>query len=449
MRIVTFKRGIHPNDKKQSTSSEAIQTLPLKPGSEFVFPMVQHLGAPCDPIVEVGEKVLLGQKIGESKAFVSSPVHTSVSGIVKEIRQTLTPTGITCKAVVVEYDGINEEHPTVGVIKDPDKMTREEMLAVVREAGIVGLGGAGFPTHIKLNPPPDKKIDTIIVNAAECEPYLTTDHRVLLEESEKIVRGAQIIQKIVPGAKCIIAIETNKMNAIKKMEALCAGIPDIEVVGLVPKYPQGAEKQLINACTGREVPSGGLPADIGCIVDNVDTVIAIQRAFDRGRPIMRKIVTVSGDAAVKPGNYKARLGMSYRELLEFAGGMKFEPYKMISGGPMMGVAMFSLDVPIIKTSSAILLFSKDEGLMPPEKNCFRCAKCVEHCPIGLMPLDLNYYVLSGDIDAFEKHNGLDCIECGSCSYVCPAKRHLAQSIRFARRERMAEKAAARAAKAAK
>ncbi len=439
MRILTFKGGIHPPDGKSATDDKAIVNILPIAGHEMVYPMVQHLGAPCEPIVKAGDSVLLGQRIGESSAFVSSPIHSSVSGTVKEIRKVLTPTGVTCNAVVIENDGNLTESPEIKINDRYKELSKEEILEKIKWAGIVGLGGAGFPTHIKLNPPPDKKIEYIIVNAAECEPYLTTDHRVLLEETERIVIGLQIMLSLHKGAKGIIAIETNKPDALKKLDEFTKNIPEIEVVGLVPKYPQGAEKQLIYACTNREVPSGKLPADVGCIVNNVDTVIAVHRAIVRGRPLMRKVVTLTGGAIKNPGNYKVRLGMSLRDLIEEAGGFNENPRKIICGGPMMGVANFDLDVPMVKTSSAFIFYTEKEAELPPEQNCIRCGRCVEHCPIGLMPLDLNYYVLSGDMDTFKKYNGLDCIECGSCSYVCPANRHLAQSIRATRRELMSKR----------
>ncbi len=439
MEVLTFKKGIHPHDEKEHSKDEPIEIIHPRQGTVMVTPMLQHIGAPCEPIVAVGERVLLGQKIGDSKAFMSSPVHSSVSGIVKEIKPTLTPTGISCTGIYIENDGVYEEINSMGDNKNWESFDRERILALIREAGIVGLGGAGFPAHIKLNPPPEKRIDTVILNAAECEPYLTTDYRVLLEESDKLVTGLSIILKLFPGAKGIIGIETNKPDAIEKISKICEGYPNIKVNALKPKYPQGAEKQLIYSCTRREVPSGGLPADIGCIVHNVDTVIAIHRAIVRGRPLMRKIVTVTGGAVNHPGNFKVRLGMPYRELIELTGGFKEEPYKMISGGPMMGVAMFDLDVPVIKTSSAIICLTEKEAQMPQEQNCIRCGKCVGHCPMNLMPLELNQYALRGEMDLFEKYRGLDCIECGSCSYVCPAKRHLAQSIRASRRNLMAAK----------
>lgn len=439
MKVLTFKRGIHPHDHKAETSNSQIKVIFPQVGEEMIFPMVQHIGAPCEPIVEIGERVLVGQKIADNPAKVSSPIHSSVSGTVKAFRDTLTPTGITSKAIVIENDGKMEELTSMIGTEDYLSFTKEQYLERIREAGIVGLGGAGFPTHIKLNPPPDKNIDFIIVNASECEPYLTTDNRVLLEQSYEVKRGLQIILKMFPSAKGIIAIETNKMDAIKRMRQVCEDDKNISVAALRPKYPQGSEKQLIEACTGRQVPSGGLPHDAGCIVNNVDTVIAIDRCIHRGRPLMRKVVTIAGDAANGPGNYKVRLGMTYKSLIEATGGFKSEPYKLISGGPMMGVSMFDLNIPIIKVSSAILCFTEKEAKLPPERNCIRCGRCVEHCPISLKPLDLNQYVLRGELDLFTEHHGMDCIECGSCSYICPAKRHLTQSIRATRRTLLAQK----------
>ncbi len=433
-KMLTFKGGIHPPDQK-GTGGKAIKVVFPKPQSEMIYPCVQHIGAPCEPIVSVGDRVLIGQKIAEAKAFVCSPIHASVSGTVKAIRPNLTPLGISTNSIVLENDGEFEELEMSGIV-DHKKLKKEEILTLIKEAGIVGLGGAGFPTHVKLNPPPEKKIDTILINASECEPYLTTDHRVLLEESEKLVVGLQIMLQLHPGAKGIIGIEANKLDAIEAMKKVAQNTPEISIVSLKPKYPQGCEKQLITACTDREVPSGKLPADIGCIVNNVDTVIAIHRAVKRGRPLMRKIVTIAGGCVKNPGNYKVRLGMTIAEFIEVVGGLKEEPYKIIVGGPMMGVAIFDLNVPIIKTTSAILCFNEKEGILPAEKNCIRCGRCVSHCPIGLMPLELNRNVLDGDMDQFKANNGLDCIECGSCSYICPSKRHLAQSIRSTRRKLM-------------
>ncbi len=439
MSLFTFKRGIHPPDEKKGTASRPIKIILPKDGAEMVYPLVQHMGAPCESLVKKGQRVLLGEKIADSKNNFSSPIHTSVSGVVKEIRPSLSPNGNTYDAIVIENDGKLTEHPSIAPKKNYKEYSKEELLAIIREAGIVGLGGAGFPTHIKLNAPKEKKIDFIIINGAECEPFLTTDYRVMLEESERIMLGLKVMLHIHPTAKIVIAIENNKPDAIEAMKQVCVGEKKIEVVTLQTKYPQGSEKQLIFSCTGREVPSGGLPADVGCIVHNVDTVTAIHGALFRGRPLMRKIVTITGGGVKNPGNYKVRLGMSVQDVIEAIGGLTDDVEKIICGGPMMGVAVYSLDMPVIKTTSGILCLTKEEAYIPLEKNCIRCGKCVKSCPMGLLPLQLNSHVIHGKIDDFEKDNGLDCIECGSCSYVCPAKRHLAQSIRATKKTLLTSK----------
>lgn len=439
MSIKTFKGGIHPPDRKEFSKDKAIEVLMPKEDSEIVMPMIQHLGAPCEPIVAKGDRVLLGQKIAEATAFVCSPIHASVSGTVADIRTVLTVGGTMCKAVVIKNDGKYEEDPSLGKDTDYKNFSREKILDKIKNAGIVGLGGAGFPTHIKLSPPPEKKINTIIVNAAECEPYLTTDYRVLLEKTDRVVLGLEIMLMLHKEAKGYIAIEMNKPDAIKALEEAVKNKPNIEVVSLHTKYPQGSEKQMIYAVTGREVPSGALPADVGCIVDNVDTVLAIERAISKDIPLMRRIITLSGDAVKKPGNYEIRIGMSYRELIEAAGGLTEDVGKVISGGPMMGIAMHTLDVPLVKTSSAIVALTEKSAYIPPERNCIRCGRCVEICPMNLMPFELNSDVVASDYAAFEAHNGLDCVECGSCSYVCPSKRHLAQTLRAAKKAVLASK----------
>lgn len=439
MNVLTFPRGIHPHDSKEFTADKAIDYILPKKGSKIVFPMSQHLGAPATPIVNVGDYVLIGDKIGEASAFVSAPVHASVSGTVVAIENRLSSSGNESLSIVIENDAEYKESESINGHFDYTKMSNEEILDKIKDYGIVGLGGAGFPTHIKLNPPKDKNIEYIIINAAECEPYLTTDYRVLLEETDQIIEGIKIVLQLHPNAKAVIGIETNKMKAIEIFEERVKNIDNISVARLLPKYPQGSEKQLIFAITGREVPSGGLPADIGCIVNNVDTIIAIQRAIVRNRPLMRRIITLSGDCFKNPGNYKVRLGTPLMELIEATGGLKKTPNKVISGGPMMGISVYQLEAPLCKTNSAFLFFSKEKADVGTESNCIRCARCVEHCPAGLLPLDLNQLVLKGDIEGFEHYNGVDCIECGSCSYICPAKRHLAQSIRLTRRNILASR----------
>lgn len=426
MKKKSFQRGIHPPDLK-ITAEMPISRIEPKAGIVMVYPMVQHIGAPCTPTVAVGDFVAVGQKIGDSVAAVSSPIHSTVSGKVINIDNALSPRGQTYQAVFVENDGQFSEHPSIKSYEDYKSMSREDVLAIIREAGVVGLGGAGFPAHVKLNPPKDKLIDTIFVNAAECEPYLTTDHRVLLEETEKILAGLDILLHMFPEARGIVAIEDNKPDAIEKFKQMNNN-GRVSIMPLVTKYPQGGEKQVIYACTGKEVPSGGLPMDVGCIVHNVDTVIAIQQAVTEGRPLMRKVVTVTGGAVEAPGNYEVRLGMTFKDLLEEIGGVKSEPYKIVVGGPMMGVAQYTFDVPIIKISAAIILMTEQEAARPPEQNCFRCGKCVDYCPMGVMPLDLNAYAIRNDKTRFLKYNGMDCMSCACCSYVCPAHRHIAQAI---------------------
>jgi electron transport complex protein RnfC len=435
---LTFKRGIHPNEQKHFTENVPINYFLPAVGSEIIFPLVMHLGASCKPLVEKGQKVLLGEKIADSDAFVCAPIHSSVSGVVKDIRPHLTVVGTIVESIIIENDGELKEHESIKQRESYDDLSGGDILKIIREAGIVGLGGAGFPTHVKLSPPPEKKIDTVIVNGCECEPYLTTDNRVMIEESARIVTGLKIILKIIHGARGIIAIEDNKPEAIESLRKACDGLSDIQVAVVKTKYPQGCEKQLVTAITNREVPSGGIPIDVGCIVNNVDTVIAIHRAIFRGRPLMRKVVTLTGNAIKNPGNYKARIGTKLNDLVELAGGFKSNPEKIVVGGPMMGVAIFDTDVPIVKTTSGVLFLTEEEANIPPEKNCIRCGSCVEHCPTGLIPTELNADILKEDGEAFVKHNGLDCIECGSCSYICPAKRRLAQAIRTIRRVELAK-----------
>ncbi|MFV0520700.1 MAG: electron transport complex subunit RsxC [Lachnospirales bacterium] len=438
-RISTFKKGIHPHDSKEHSKDEPIVTILPKEGQKLIFPVSQHIGAPCEPIVAVGDRVLLGQKIAQGSAFVSTSIHSSISGTVVEISPKLTIAGAMVNSIVIENDGKDETIDNYGVERDYSKFTKEEILDIVKENGIVGLGGAGFPTFIKLNPPPEQKIEYVIINAAECEPYLTTDYRVMLERPEELINGLEIILSLHKDAKGIIGIETNKPDAIEKINDLVKDNDKIEVIGLVPKYPQGSEKQLIQACTGRVVSSGALPSTVGCIVANVDTVASIYNAVAFNKPLTTRIVSWTGEGANKPGNYETRIGTMLNELFDELGGIKETTTKMIAGGPMMGMSIFTTEVPLIKTSSAFLFLTQNEGVTPCEYNCIRCGKCVSHCPIGLMPLELNYHAITRNFEEFENYNGLDCIECGSCSYVCPSKRHLAQTIRATKRTVMGMK----------
>ncbi len=421
----TFPGGIHTYDGKDLTMDKP--TTVLLPKGDLVFPMIQHLGAPAKPIVAKGDKVLVGQRIAEAGGFISAHVISSVSGTVKDIEKRLTVSGNMVDSIVIEND---HEYQTVegfGKERDINKLSKEEIRNYVKEAGIVGLGGAGFPTHVKLTPKDDSKIDYVIVNGAECEPYLTSDYRMMLEEPEKIIGGLKIILRLFEHAKGIIAIEDNKPEAIKKLREMVAKESNIEVASVKTKYPQGGERQLVYAVTGRKLNSKKLPADVGCVVDNVDTVIAIYNAVAKSTPLIRRIVTVSGDAVKKPGNFNVAIGIDYWEILEAAGGFTERPQKMISGGPMMGIALYNCNVPVMKTSSALLGFKKDTAAVE-ESPCIRCGKCAEKCPLQLMPFQLAAMANRNDDDGFVKFDGMECCGCGCCSYVCPAKRSLSQSI---------------------
>ncbi len=425
MALLTFKGGVHPDDGKRLAKDKAI--VELKPVGDLVYPVSQHIGAPASPIVAVGDHVLKGQKIAEAGGFVSAPIYASVSGTVKAIEARFNPTGAKVNCIVVENDGeYNEvEYPAV---KPVDEMTKEEILAAIGEAGVVGMGGAGFPTKVKLSPKEPDKIEYIIANCAECEPYITADYRRMLENPEELVGGMKIILKLFDNAKGIFGVEDNKPDCIAKLKELTKDEPRMEVLALKTKYPQGGERQLIYATTGRAINSAMLPADAGCVVDNVETMINVYRAVAEGKPSMERIVTVSGDAVNEPGNFKVLFGTNQKELIEAAGGFKTEPEKVISGGPMMGFSMFTLDVPVTKTSSSILSFTKDEVAKFEPSACINCGRCVDACPSRLIPSRLADLAEHHNEEAFTKMEGLECMECGSCSFVCPAKRPLKQSI---------------------
>jgi len=425
MALLTFKGGVHPDDGKRLAKDKAI--VELKPVGDLVYPVSQHIGAPASPIVAVGDQVLRGQKIAEAGGFVSAPVYSAVSGKVKAIEPRFNPTGAKVNSIVIENDGeYNEvEYPAV---KPVDEMTKAEILAAIGEAGVVGMGGAGFPTKVKLSPKEPDKIDYIIANCAECEPYITADYRRMLENPEELVAGMKIILKLFDNAKGIFGVEDNKPDCIEKLKELTKDEPRMEVLALKTKYPQGGERQLIFATTGRAINSAMLPADAGCVVDNVETIINVYRAVAEGKPSMERVVTVSGDAVNEPGNFKVLFGTNQAELVEAAGGFKEEPEKMISGGPMMGFSMFTLDVPVTKTSSSILCFTKDEVAKFEPSACINCGRCVDACPSRLIPSRLADLAERHNEEGFTKMEGLECMECGSCSYVCPAKRPLKQSI---------------------
>ncbi len=376
----TFRGGIHPDDGKAMSKDKPIREV--LPKGELVYPLSQHIGAPAKAIVAKGDHVLAGQKIAEAGGFVSANIFASVSGTVKAIEARLGVAGGMQESIVIENDGLYEEVEFSPERKLAD-ISGKEIIEIIKEAGIVGMGGAGFPTHVKYMPKDPSAIDHIIVNCAECEPYLTSDYRRMMEEPEKIVGGLQAAMKIFDGrAKGVLAVEDNKKDAAAKLREAAKGIPDIEVVELKTKYPQGAERQLIFAVTGRQINSSMLPADAGCVVNNCDTIHAIYEAVHFGRPVMKKVMTITGNAIKEPQNLRVRTGTNFRELIEEAGGFTSEPEKIIAGGPMMGIPLISLDVPVVKTSSAILCMTKDEVAACEETACINCGRCVSVCPVG-------------------------------------------------------------------
>lgn len=433
MELRTFLGGVHPAPAKERTAGSPIQAAPLP--KRVVIPLAQG-GAPCDPLVNKGDAVLAGQKIGESKAFVSAPVHASISGKVVGIETCLLPTGREAPAVIIEGDGADTWVDSAG--STLEELSVESLRALIREAGLVGMGGAMFPTHVKVSPPPGKSFDSVIINGAECEPYLTCDQRLMVEEPERIILGLKAWLKVTGAKRGYIGIENNKPEAISALKKAAAGEKDIEVVPLLTKYPQGSEKQLIKAILGREVPSGGLPVDAGALVQNVGTTYALATAIETGRPLVERVVTVTGTPVRNPQNLRVRIGTLVSDLLSYCG-LEGEVGKIISGGPMMGIALPTADVPVIKGTSGILLLTPEEAAIPPERPCIRCGRCVDACPIGLVPTFLDQFCRKEMWDLAEEYHVQDCIECGSCAYVCPSKRHLVPALRLGKAEVLARR----------
>ncbi len=438
MKTLTFPAGgIHPAEEKQYTEQLKIEDAPLP--KRVVIPLQQHIGAPCGALVKAKDEVLVGQKIGEAKGFVSAPVHASISGTVSAVSSMPHPIGREVLSVVIDSDG--EDRWVEGIEETEDYLTldRDQLKARILEAGIVGMGGATFPTHVKLSPPGEKPIDTVIINGVECEPFLTADHRLMLEHAEEILGGLKILMKVLDVQKGAIGIELNKPDAIEKMTAITDSEKDIDVYPLKVKYPQGAEKQLIKAIVGKEVPSGGLPMDVGVVVQNVGTTAAVYKAIRFGIPLIERITTVTGPGINVPKNIRVRIGTSFSEVIEFCGGIKGKAGKVISGGPMMGIAQYSLDVPIIKGSSGILIF-RDQDLRLTDSNpCIRCGRCLEACPMQINPSLLGVFVEADEMDELEINHVLDCIECGSCAFICPANRPLVHLLRYGKAEVLAKK----------
>lgn len=435
MGLLTFKGGIHPYDGKELSKDKPIKAV--FPKGDVIYPLSQHIGAPAKSIVTVGDKVLVGQKIAEANGDVSAPIYASVSGVVKAIEKRRVAIGNLVDSIIIESDGMNKEVEFKA--KKLEELSKQEILERIREAGIVGMGGAGFPTHVKLSPKEPEKIQYVIANCAECEPYLTSDYRRMLEEPEKLIAGLNVILKLFDNAKGYLAIEDNKPECIEKLKSLTQNESKIEVIVLQTKYPQGAERQLIYAVSGKKIDSFTLPAEVGCIVNNVDTIVAVYKGVIQGRPLMHRIVTVTGEAIQDPRNFIVPVGTNYNELIEEAGGFKQEPVKIISGGPMMGFALFDTNIPVTKTSSALLCLTKDEVAELEPTACINCGRCVEVCPSRIIPSRLADHAENQNEEAFDMMYGIECIECGSCSFICPAKRRLAQSIKAMRRISLANR----------
>lgn len=427
-----FKGGVHPGDHKELTSGKPIRIV--EPPEQVVIPLSQHIGAPCTALVKKGDRVLVGQLIGDSNARLTAPVHSSVSGTVSGIVSIEAPGGRQVEAVSITNDGQYEVSPDLKVDQDPLEMEPAEIIRRIRDAGIVGMGGATFPTHFKLSVPEGKKIDTLIVNGVECEPFLTADHRLMLESGDEIVKGIRVAMRALKVQRAFIGIEENKPDAIETLSRILVGERSIEVVPLKVKYPQGAEKQLIKTILNREVPSGGLPLDVGVVVINVGTAAAIADALYRGMPLIRRVVTVTGSIVREPGNILARIGTPVSHLVESCGGLTEDFGKVIVGGPMMGIAHHTLDTPVTKGMSGVLLYSKSESKVTEPTVCVRCGKCVQVCPMGLMPGILADMVDAGKCELAQRDHILDCIECGCCAYICPANRRIVQSIRLGKNE---------------
>ncbi|MFW6113850.1 MAG: electron transport complex subunit RsxC [Actinomycetota bacterium] len=428
-----IRGGIHTPSSKRLTQDHPIEKMDAP--DKVTIPLQQHIGAPCKPRVKRGDEVRVGTLIGEAEAFVSAPIHSSVSGKVTRVAPQPYPLGGDKLSVIIENDGLYTPDPSLQTPRSWREMSPEDIRGAIRDAGIVGLGGATFPTHVKLSPPKENPIDTVIINGSECEPYLTSDYRLMLEKTELILEGLRIIIKTVGAGRGIVAIEDNKPEALQRMRASAEGT-GIEVVSLRTKYPGGAEKVLITNILGREVPSGGLPMHVGVVVNNTGTAHAIARYFDEGMPLVERVVTVTGSIIERPSNLMIPLGTSFSAAVEACGGLKEEPAKVIMGGPMMGLAQYTLDVPVIKGTSGILSLSKEEAgyRVPSEPVCIRCGRCVDACPMNLIPTYLASYTHTGKWDELRRFNINDCIECGCCTYVCPTKNPIVQLVKTGKAE---------------
>ncbi len=442
MNIKTFKGGVHPEEYKDMSLGQPVERY--LPKGDLVFPLNQHIGKPADPVVAVGDEVLAGQLIAEASGFISANIVSSCSGKVKAIEPRMTASGNKAMSIVIENDGQFTPMPGIGEPVNIEDLSHQEIIDAVKKAGIVGMGGAGFPTNVKLMPKDPEQIEFIIANGCECEPYITCDDRLMQEHGRSIVEGMKILLLLFPNAKGVVAIEENKPQAIKVMEGICASEKGVEVQVVATKYPQGGERNLISVIAGRDIKAGQLPAEVGCVVCNVASLNAIYLAVCKNEPLMERYFTVTGSAIAQPKTVIAKIGTSAAELVEAAGGIKegVTAKKALSGGPMMGIAMSTLDVPICKNNNALTVLAEDEVEEAQKQMtaCIRCGRCAKACPIHLVPQMLADAAERGDLDRFEhKLYGLDCFQCGSCTYVCPAKRPLMQLFKVTKATIMANK----------
>jgi len=425
MKLKTFPQGIHPPENKEPAKDHPLEPLP--PPKKVFIPLSQHFGKPAEPVVAKGDEVLLGQKIGESQGLFSASVHASVSGKVLKIEDHPHPLGRPVAAVIIKNDGEDKPHPDMHGTKNPFSLKPEEVREKVKEAGIVGMGGAAFPTAVKLSPPKDKPIDAVIINGCECEPVLTSDYRIMREYTEDVVKGAELVRRAAGAEKLYIGIEENKKDLFDLFMKKSGDI-SCKVVLLKTKYPQGAEKNLIQAVSGRKVPRGGLPFDVGMVVQNVGTAKAVWDAVSEGYPLYQRAVTVSGWGIREPKNLMVRIGTPFQHAVDACGGFKEGVNLLVMGGPMMGLAQWTADVPVIKGTSGILAW-KETGA-PAEYTCIRCGRCVEHCPMNLAPTQLMKYIKYGLISEAENWGVMDCVECGCCQYICPSNIPLVHWMRL-------------------
>jgi len=427
--LFTFSGGVHPPAAKEATESLPIEVFP--PPELLIVPLLQHIGAPARPVVKKGDALGKGQVIGEPGGFVSAAVHSPVSGTVRAIEPLLLPVGRRGPCVVIENDGEERWAEGSNSPRDISALDADAIRKIASDAGLVGMGGAAFPMHVKLSPPENKPIEILIVNGAECEPFLTADHRLMLEEPERIVRGGKLAARAVGAERIIFALEDNKPDAADVLEKAVAGLADSSVVTLPTRYPQGAEKQLIEAITGRQVPSGGLPMDVAVLVQNVGTCAALHDACAFNIPLIERITTVTGPCAERPGNFRVRVGTPYAPLLKRVG-FSCPPARIIMGGPMMGLAQASVEIPVTKGTSGLVLL--DEVPDDTWRSCIRCGKCVRACPVSIVPSRISVFLEAGRVDDANEIDMLDCIECGCCTYVCPAKRPIVNWIKAGKAE---------------